>query len=614
MNKDKPLHFFSAIKTVPIGKDEEVKELRYQLCNVNNVAMIVGEGKNTFLKHYYTTYMDEYDLVFAITDFNYSLFYFKNTFKMHAQLKDADSIKELLSTTSLRFLVFVSNMPQLDDKEYLSRTYDILPIETAKLGPNQHIILQRHHRIEIFHQRDGLIFHLQNLNEEISMQLFQNTLVECKSGDKLKDLDTDEVQRLLKILDGNPSLIILLARYLNNNPKYSIKSLIQQFSSSTEHRKDMLTLIFQEIQKTPASYQLLSTFVWFHSYEVPIETYRAMMKATLPSITTTDLAKYLSTMSYYGLYRLLGNEYSSWKSMIAPMREMITGGVKSKYFSNFIHCLMNMCKSSVTKSDHYWFLIRHAFYYYDLNEFGDNVQRASCMLLISEILDSLNRPSESLNIALRALSLAKDNKNLTFKCYQLIGVIYKHSYYKQYRKSIDYLTQACTLAKQLKLPQLAYIYNQIGQCHEILKEMDLALKSYNTAFELVKDFEKSIDYTETLSYIGNWYFIQKDYTKAIHFLRQSIRAGQAHNFIILPQLATLTKAYYLNHQSSKSKETLKQLESQPNSPLKTIYLNEYKEFLSSQPILTLSTTSKYLVTSSLILSLSALLFLRFFRK
>ena len=125
-----------------------------------------------------------------------------------------------------------------------------------------------------------------------------------------------------------------------------------------------------------------------------------------------------------------------------------------------------------------------------------------------------------------ALLLAKKtgDKKQKIKIYEGLGIIYRQQ--GSYQKALEYELKALKIAKAIKdSTRIAGLYNNLGVVYINMNNYKEALSSFSKALEIVEKSQVYYPNVELLD-IGNIYKIQKDYSKALQYIRKALHISE----------------------------------------------------------------------------------------
>jgi len=112
-----------------------------------------------------------------------------------------------------------------------------------------------------------------------------------------------------------------------------------------------------------------------------------------------------------------------------------------------------------------------------------------------------------------------------------------HMARKEYREAIDAFHQGS--------PRDPVLWNKMGIAHQQLTQLDSALKSYQQAVRLKRD------YVEAINNIGTIYYARKNYRRAITYYQRAIKVAP-HDARSASFYANLGAAYYSRKQNKEA--------------------------------------------------------------
>lgn len=144
---------------------------------------------------------------------------------------------------------------------------------------------------------------------------------------------------------------------------------------------------------------------------------------------------------------------------------------------------------------------------------------------------------ESTELALKALSLAKEFKNFEEEYYALINIAFNHQNIGQIDNSIYYAKDALRIATQIGKPALiARVYNHLGIAYSKIPIFDKALSSYLASLKIVEDTLPNTSWKKNQSYkslllnnIGTIYSSMGQKEKALDYFNKALEIRRQQN-------------------------------------------------------------------------------------
>ncbi|KYR01242.1 hypothetical protein DLAC_02360 [Tieghemostelium lacteum] len=623
-DNSKPYHLVGVPKAPYSGREMELKEVRERLENCNGVVLeSTVSGKLLLHKQYYGEYRDHYEIVFTISDFSYGIYTVENYFQnspLQAEFKEG--LKRFFQTTNRTFLVMISEMSHLSDCDFINRLDQIFPItHISSLKPNQHLLVSRSSGLRDAVKYNMAVYRIGGVDRNTSFKLFRKHLDETK-----RKFSDSEISQLYSLTNGCPQLINQISKYLNYQQFVDIEVFVELLRPAPQlELYKLLVAKFQ--QERGFSYQVYSTMLWFHFYEVNLQW--LLPVCSIMNLPPVEVQNYFDSMVRYGFYREISKQgYSPHASSMVLLRTLIDRSMAfQNYYALSITGIMQKNSSSV-------YFFRHIMYYIDAvdsrllyRDFIDDQLQASLHCTASECyFDIYKLYNKALYHARRSLESIPDSINksnpLKGNTHKILGSIYSSPYYKDYTQAVHHFRQSIEIldnfyGTQTPFPMKSHIANLVGACYRMMGDHSQSIRYHEDALSYCAN-DKDIEYQESLYNMGINYFEQKQFDRAVHQFRQSIRACSQNGYSCLKSNIALTKAYIHLNDQKKLYEVLQLIEKSTLEPKETIEfcikeIQLYKQTIQNSSH-NLFYQSKYVVPTTLALSTISIFVLKYLQK
>ncbi|KYR02023.1 hypothetical protein DLAC_00817 [Tieghemostelium lacteum] len=614
-----------------IGRDQELIEFK-ELLYKEKIVVLHGKdgvGKESFISQLLNQFDEAddkdylYDFVLDFSDLNYSVQIVKFQLKPVLQKKSFKSIKDLIMNyVGSRILVIVNNMTQYQDAQIYQELSEYLPIDEQSLQnlrDNVHIIFIRSKEFkELSYLKH---YELKNLKTEDDILLYKKYL-EFELTDAQLSLATS-------ISQGNPLVTKHISKLLNVH-KTGVDSLLENFQGCEDPKLMALRLIYKDFKAGPYL-RLFSIFLWYSHYTVKREW--IIKIANNENITPHLVEKFIDAMVYYGIWDFemkfdVTPKLFPQRSTCKLFRSIIEE--KKEYFSDFLIMSYRLQPSLGVSDDVLYY--RHLFYYLFSQNYPEfKLQKSRILIMCARITESayLN-PQLALKYANQGLDLIRgSNTFIESIAHRYLGVIKKNPQIALYNDAISHYRIYIKMKDEYEIKQHQkpnvlvnnYILNEIGICFENLKMLDKAIESHQQALDIlnITEHEKFAEYADTLYYLAKVHFQMKHYKETLYYCSQSIRVAELYGHVVIDQYIYSAKSHYLLGDQKKVKFYLDKIEKLndeiTSAALKQTYRDDFKIFTSThKPLSIIPVATKYIVTSTLLLSIASFVLFRYFKK
>ncbi|KYQ93089.1 hypothetical protein DLAC_05712 [Tieghemostelium lacteum] len=609
-----------------VGRDKEIQDIKDILKREKCVVIQGGDGtgKYSLVRHLMKSdEVKEYENIFEYSDLEYSSTCMYNVF-LQVPAEDRtkyNSLKEYIMTCKEKILVVVHCLAQHPDAEIYEKLSEQLPIdeESCKNIENDHhfIFIRSQEFKELKH-----ITHYQLGNIESDdnrKQLFREYLE--------IELTDAQMTQAIEVTKGNPLFSKMLSRYINTIQTEAIDTLLENLQSHQEEAQlELARLILQDFQSGKYSNErLLSTYCWFAPFSIYYHWLQVM--AQNQGLHAKDVQIFSSTMCYFGFWEIFKKFNDT--TIIVPGRsacKLLRNVIEDQkeYLNDF---LIITGRYSITLSEFEDVLLtRHLFYYHHSKEYFNDVQKARILLVCARVIyNSYQEVEKGLKWTEEALDILKGSgEYIEIIAHLRIADIQINEKIAKYEEAITHLKLYIQMnevyhikAKMDLNPTLvSNAIIKIALCYERLKMHEKAIEVFQEALEKVSD-EKEPEYSSALYYICKNYFFLGNYKESLHYAAQSIRVCELYDRVVIDQYLYSAKSLYMLGNKKRAQYFIDKIKNlNQKYPVEVPqYLQNYNTFVKeNQPQSLIPTSTKYIVTSTILISIASFVIFKYLKK
>ncbi|KYR02021.1 hypothetical protein DLAC_00815 [Tieghemostelium lacteum] len=604
-----------------IGREKEIEEIQ-SILNRDKCIVIHGEdgtGKSSLVRYYYEKYNCTYKYMYEFTDLE--LGWMCNDQFYSFQQPEASPGYIMKKCVGDKVLVVVRNITHHSDAEIYEVLSKKLPLDKdsiQSMNSNHHIIIIRSQEFrELEHVTHYL---LGNVRSDDDCTLLLKEYLEV-------DLTDAQMEMAKKITQGNPVFSKMLARYMNTIKKDTVGYLLEKLQSHQEvSQNELIRLILSHFQTDKDfNLELISYCCWFGPYFCNFKWLFKMF----PNEKLDELKVFSNTMEYFGLWRQIKITENSIK--IEPYRSSVKK-VREQIDNPDVYFKMCLKMISALRAELYEFqyecllLSRHVFYYLRSNEYRDNLNKAVILFIGSKVFDEvLEEPdvNTSLQWIEEALPLIKgtgDDHELLILL--RIGELKSKPDIAKYQESLEHFRQVEHLNKiyeeKHKDPVIepSSILLGIALCYGCMNRVEESIEIHKQILQLNADNEQAPPYGISLTFLSDIYYNLRNYRECLYYTTLGIKFAQnceLHDNVVMSRLIyTSAKCHYQLGNYEKSNQLIEKIKNMDiDSDKIDMYLNMYDNFVrrSKKPNLL-----KYIVTSSIVLTIASFIVYKYFKK